>query len=180
MLNRPDSVNSTVISLGIPMYFVNFLIVFLLVGCLVGCQKKPNNMASEPEPYEMKVGTMTKHASIEGAEITKHQRLSFSSLADVQNHLRSLEWQNPDIRYEIEVLLRGNQRPGAKLDIKNFGDPPIKFEFVFREDITKPNTKTRIVVGPAKKDLDTTANMVATMTRQAFDHHKDRSEDNTK
>ena len=128
----------------------------------------------------MKISTISQHASIDGAETTEYETRTYSRLVDVQNRLRSLEWQNPDIRYEIEVVLWENQRPETKLDIKSFGELPRKIEFVFREDITKPNNKTRIEVGPIEWDADKTAQMVANMTEQSFDHHKDHSQENAK
>lgn len=126
----------------------------------------------------MTISTISKHASIEGAEITERKTgktVGFSNLVDVQNRLRSLDWQNTDLRYEIEILRRENARPEAKMDIKHLREPPRSTEFVFREDLTKPNDKTRVEV-----DEGMTADMVAIMTGQFFEPATENQDEGAK
>lgn len=140
---------------------------FVLLSALfcLGCQQEKERESSPPDPFEMTISTTSKYTSIEDAEITERKTVGFSNLVDVQNRLRSLDWQNTDLRYEIEIIRRENARPEAKMDIKHLRGLPRSTELVFREDLTKPNNKTRIEVGEGM-----TADMVATMTGQLFEH----------
>ena len=147
------------------MYQSKLSFFFLTVAMCLGCRQENAPKAIPPGPFEMSVSIVSKHPSVEDAEFKEEEKHVFSNLDSLQEYLRSLDWQNSGIRFEIEIVKQEPSSSVAKLEIRQLDGPPRSTEFVFLEDATRPKDKTRTEVSEGM-----TAEMVATMTRQFFDH----------
>lgn len=131
-----------------------YFAVLIGLAFLPACQRKTENMSLQnplPDPFEMTIARITQHPSFEGATLTSKNRHSFSNLADVQNHLRTLEWQNPNVLFEIEIIRRQSQSSESKLEIKQLAQTDDTFELAYFEDnLTRPDS----FVGAKISDLN--------------------------
>ena len=80
------------------------------IALLFGCQPENSNVKPEPDRFEMNLVTISKHESIDDPEITERKTYAFSTLAEVQDHLRLLDWLHPSTRYQIEITRRGTPK----------------------------------------------------------------------
>ncbi len=166
---RSVRVGFFVLCFGDSMGVLRLLPIALFLGSFLGCQGKTDEAAALP-PFEVQVSTVSQLASIEGAERIQRETKAYSTLADVQDYLRSLDWADPAVRYEVEIIRRAASKPEAKMVVKHVGATPAKTEFLCHEDLTRPDDKTRIEVGPG-----VTSQMVATMAEQFFEPEAETS-----